>query len=177
MTFFLVAALGLVALGATTGVMLGLLTRRRSAPVRLVVHLMLIAASLVPVAVHVRMAAWTAATFGEPAIDPIGMVPELESAIITTFVILSALFAVGALVSRVVPVFTAAIPAAAFTLYYVLVLPRFSELPVLVPLDNRPLAWLFAYQSGFMILLAAHAITGRLSNRRRYQPLTGAGRS
>lgn len=161
--FILIAALVLVAAGGLVGWLLGLVTRRTQPPVRLALHLGLLALSLVPVALHVLHSARTAASFGAPAIEPVGMVPELRSAMIGAFAVIAVVFAVGALASRYAPVLAAAAPAVAFTAYYVFILPGFSSGAVLASLDNLPVLWLFLYEAAFCVTLAVHAIAGRVA--------------
>lgn len=161
--FILVAALVLIAAGGLVGWLLGLSTRRTQPPVKLALHLGLLALSLVPLALHVLHSARTAATFGAPAIEPIGMVPQLRSAMIGAFALIAVVFAIGAIASRYAPVLAAAAPAVAFTAYYVFILPAFSSGAVLASLDNLPVIWLFLYEAAFCVTLAVHAIVGRVA--------------
>lgn len=163
MAFLFGAGAVLVLLASLVGWVMGLATRRTAPPVRVAIHLALLALSLAPIALHAGGSARAAATFGAPAIDPVGLVPELKNALIATFAVLAVLFGVGAIASRWYAPIAAAVPAAAFTAYYMLILPMFSAGAIMSPLDNVPNVWLFLYEGAFCILLAAHAIAGRVS--------------
>ena len=162
MAFILGAGLLLALAGFAVGWIIGKFSRRTTPAVRLSVHLALLALSLVPIALHVWYSARFAASFGAPAIDPVGLVPQLRSAMIGGFSLIAVSFLVGAIASRYAAALAAAVPAAAFTAYYVFVLPAFGNGPVLVPLDNMPIVWLFLYEGAFCVVLATHAIVGRI---------------
>ncbi len=142
-------ALVLVCLGAVV-------LRRQPAAARTLYRIALVMAAL-PYLLHIRYTYGWVSGFGDPQ-PRIGVYPGLMAfAVAGVIATLALLIAAWILVSRV-PLITAALPPALWLVYWYGVLRLvYWRAPDFVPIDNKPLIWLFALSALATILLAATA--------------------
>jgi hypothetical protein len=130
--------------------------RRRPRVARTLYRLALPMAA-VPYLLHVRYTYGSVSGFGDPG-PRIGVYPGLVAfAIAGALGTLVLLMVAWVLVSRV-PLATAALPPALWLTYWFGVLPlAYWQAPSFVPIDNKPLIWLFGFSAVATVLLALTA--------------------
>jgi hypothetical protein len=136
----------LVCLGA-------IVLRRRPAAARALYRVALVMVA-VPYLLHVRYTWGFVSGFGDPQ-PRIGVYPGLVAfAVAGTLATLGLLAAAWIMTSRA-PIATAALPPVLWLVYWYGVLPlAYWRAPIFVPIDNKPLIWLFALSAFATVLLA-----------------------
>jgi surface polysaccharide O-acyltransferase-like enzyme len=145
---FLIVCLGVVAF------------RHRPATARVLYRIALLLATL-PYLLHVRYTWGWVSGFGDPS-PRIGVYPGLVAFAATGVVAAVALGTLAWVALRRVPVATVALPLALWLAHWFGSLRLiYWRAPDFVPVDNRPLIWLFAFSAVATVLLAMSLLVGR----------------
>ncbi len=146
-TGFFIVCLGVVAL------------RHRPESARALYRVALLLATL-PYLLHVRYTWGWVSGFGDPQ-PRIGVYPGLVAFAVSGVVAAVALVTLAWVVLRQVPIATVALPLALWVAYWFGSLRLiFWRAPDFVPVDNRPLIWLFAFSAVATVLLAMSLLVG-----------------
>ena len=138
--------------------------RHRPATARLLYRVALLLAIL-PYLLHVRYTWGWVSGFGDPQ-PRIGVYPGLVAFAASGVIAAVALVALAWFVVRRVPVATVALPLALWLAYWFGSLRLiYWRAPDFVPVDNRPLIWLFAFSAAATVLLAMSLLVGLGSAR------------
>ena len=133
--------------------------RHRPAPARVVYRVALVLATL-PYLLHVRYTWGWVSGFGDPH-PRIGVYPGLVAFAASGVVAAVAFVALAWFVVRRVPIATVALPLALWLAYWFGSLRLiYWRAPDFVPVDNRPLMWLFAFSAAATVLLAMSLLVG-----------------
>jgi len=122
-----------------------------------------------PYLLHVRYTWGWVSGFGDPQ-PRIGVYPGLVAFAIAGVVTTVALVAVAWVLVPRVPFVTAALPPTLWLLYWFVTLRlAYWRAPDFVPIDNKPLIWLFGFSAVATVLLASSAWIGlaRPASRQR----------
>jgi hypothetical protein len=116
--------------------------------------------STLPYLLHVRYTWGWVSGFGDPQ-PRIGVYPGLVAFAASGVVAAVALVTLAWVVLRQVPIATVALPLALWVAYWFGSLRLiFWRAPDFVPVDNRPLMWLFAFSAVATVLLAMSLLIG-----------------
>jgi hypothetical protein len=144
---FFVVCLGVVAL------------RHRPPAARMLYRVALLLVTL-PYVLHIRYTWGWVSGFGDPS-PRIGIYPGLVAFAATGIVAVLALLSLAWIVLPRVPVATVALPPALWLVYWFGSLRLISwRGPDFIPVDNKPLIWLFALSALATVLLAISLLAG-----------------
>jgi hypothetical protein len=130
--------------------------RRRPDVSRALYRVALLLAAL-PYLMHVRYTWGWVSGFGDPQ-PRIGVYPGLVAFAVVGVLSTVALALAAVVLVRPIPLATAALPPTLWLLHWFVTFPLVYEGgPVFVPIDNKPLIWLFAFSACATILLASTA--------------------
>lgn len=126
--------------------------------------------SVLPYLLHLHYTWGWVTQFGDPQ-PRIGTYPGVQAYAASSLGTALLLLVAGGLLERRFPLLMAFVPAALWLLYWYVCLPLvFWRAPEFAPLDNVPLAWLFASSAYATVMLAGSAWIGL----RRAPPIEGA---
>jgi hypothetical protein len=139
---------------------LGVVVLRRQPSAARALYRVALLMTAVPYLLHVRYTWGFVSSFGDPQ-PRIGVYPGLVAfAVVGVVATLVLLMAAWIMASRV-PLVAAALPPVLWLVYWYGVIPlAYWRGPVLVPIDNKPLIWLFGYSAVATIVLALSAWIG-----------------
>jgi len=108
-----------------------------------------------PYVLHVRYTWGWVSGFGDPH-SRIGIYPGLVAFAVTALFVVLGLLALAWIVLARLPIATVALPIALWLVYWFGSLRlAYWRAPDFVPIDNRPLMWLFGFSAVATVLLAA----------------------
>jgi hypothetical protein len=128
--------------------------RRRPASARMLCRVALLLAAL-PYLLHVRYTWGWVSSFGDPQ-PRIGVYPGLVAFAAAALITVLGLLTSAWIVLPRLPIATVALPGALWLVYWFGSLPlAYWRAPDFIPIDNRPLMWLFGVSAVATVCLAA----------------------
>ena len=179
---FVISAVAILgSMGIALGAAAGLLARRRGVGrgPKMILTLLLVAAALVPFAIHSSSSAAFVRGWNDPEIAVGAYEANIERFLVRAWSVIAVSFLFGLIAAIYAPPFASLTPAAAFVAYWTLALPELSApLPGGQhgpPLDNTPNIWLFIYSAVAVLTIASFDLSarGRFPQRRRDPFLPG----
>lgn len=141
-------------------VCLGVVALRHRPPAARVLYRVALLLSAVPYVLHIRYTWGWVSGFGDPS-PRIGIYPGLVAFAATGIVAALGLLAIAWIVLARVPIATVALPPALWLVYWFGSLRLiYWRAPDFVPVDNKPLIWLFALSVLATALLAISLLGG-----------------
>lgn len=133
---------------------LGAIVLRRRPPVALALYRVALLMTALLYVLHVWYTWRWVSGFGDPQ-PPIGVYPGLVAFAIAGVLATLVLLAAAWILASRAPLIAAALPPAIWLVYWYGVIPvAFWRAPDFVPIDNKPLIWLFAFSAVATVLLA-----------------------
>jgi hypothetical protein len=141
-------------------VCLGVVALRHRPPAARMLYRVALLLSTVPYVLHIRYTWGWVSGFGDPS-PRIGIYPGLVAFAATGIIAALGLLTIAWIVLPRVPIATVALPPALWLVYWFGSLRLiFWRAPDFVPVDNKPLIWLFAFSTLATVLLAISLLVG-----------------
>jgi hypothetical protein len=130
---------------------------RRRLPIARMLYRLVLVMAAVPYLLHVRYTYGSVSGFGDPG-PRIGVYPGLVAFAVAGTVATLSLLALASVLASRMPLATAALPPTLWLVYWYGVIPlAYWQAPAFVPIDNKPLIWLFGFSAIATVLLALTA--------------------